>query len=119
MNSEDRHALRLAISGASAAVSMHPQTLRKYERAGLLRPQRRQGGSRHYTEQDLARLELIKHMAEVRRINVAGMGLALAIWDDLHELLRELEEIEQQAARDFARERLRQIVSQFRAGAEA
>ena len=71
MTVREREEIRLAIAGASAAVAMHPQTLRKYERAGLLRPARRSGGSRHYSAEDIARLELIKQLADVRRINVA------------------------------------------------
>lgn len=65
---------------------MHPQTLRKYERAGLLHPARREGGSRHYSADDLSRLALIKHLAEVRRINVAGMALVLSIHDEIAAL---------------------------------
>jgi MerR family transcriptional regulator, heat shock protein HspR len=77
----------LAIADASTALSLHPQTLRKYERAGLLAPHRRQGGARHYSSDDMERLALIKHLAEVRRINVAGMNLALALHDELQSML--------------------------------
>ena len=98
--------VRLAIAGASAAVAMHPQTLRKYERAGLLRPARRSGGSRHYSAEDIARLELIKHLADVRRINVAGMVLALAVHDELVALLEAVDQLEGEAAKAHVRERL-------------
>lgn len=84
------HEVRLPIAGASAAVEMHPQTLRKYERAGLLHPARREGGSRHYSADDLARLALIKHLAEEQRINVAGMAMVLALHDEIETLASEL-----------------------------
>ncbi|MEO9256217.1 MAG: MerR family transcriptional regulator [Tepidiformaceae bacterium] len=87
MNSELDGTARRPIANASAAVAMHPQTLRKYERAGLLRPARREGGARHYSDDDLARLALIKHLAEARHINVAGMRLALELRDELAQLL--------------------------------
>ena len=96
--------VRLAIAEASAAVAMHPQTLRKYERAGLLRPARRSGGSRHYSADDMARLALIKHLAEVRRINVSGMALVLAIHDELVALLEAVEEMEAEAGMAYVRE---------------
>lgn len=85
---------------------MHPQTLRKYERAGLLRPARRSGGARSYSPADLERLALIKHMADERGINVAGMALALALHDELLELLEALEWMEPTSLADYLRERL-------------
>lgn len=106
MNGRDETPRRVAIAGASAAVSMHPQTLRKYERAGLLRPARRSGGSRHYSADDIARLELIKQMADVRRINVAGMSLALALHDEITALLDALDAVEPPRAHALAQERL-------------
>jgi len=98
--------VHLAIAGASAAVAMHPQTLRKYERAGLLRPGRRSGGSRHYSADDIARLALIKHLADVRRINVAGMALVLALHDEIVSVLEEMAGVDAEAAAERAREQL-------------
>ncbi len=111
MNGHDEAPRRVAIAGASAAVSMHPQTLRKYERAGLLRPARRSGGSRHYSASDIARLELIKQLADVRRINVAGMSLALALHDEIMALINTLEAVEPAMAREVTRERLQAMIS--------
>jgi DNA-binding transcriptional MerR regulator len=79
----------MAIAEVSSALAMHPQTLRKYERAGLVRPGRRAGGSRAYSEEDLRRLVLIKQMAENRGVNVAGMALLLALRDDLLAIAEE------------------------------
>ncbi|MCC7363183.1 MAG: MerR family transcriptional regulator [Dehalococcoidia bacterium] len=102
---------RVAIAIASETLSLHPQTLRKYERAGLLRPERRGGGSRQYSQADIERLSLIKHLAEVRRVNVAGMALALAMHDDLLALLAELEGVDD--ARTHARERIAQVLARL------
>ncbi|MCC6382836.1 MAG: MerR family transcriptional regulator [Dehalococcoidia bacterium] len=101
---------QLAIAAASEALDLHPQTLRKYERAGLLRPGRREGGSRRYSSADLERLALIKHLAEVRRVNVAGMALALALRDELVGLLAEVEERDPHDAHVLVRERLTALI---------
>lgn len=92
------------ITEVSDALAMHPQTLRKYERAGLVRPRRRSGGSRHYTSSDLERLSLIKHLADTRRINVAGMMLVLSLHDEVTALLGALEAMDAGAAACAARE---------------
>jgi DNA-binding transcriptional MerR regulator len=107
---------RLTIAEAAAAVAMHPQTLRKYERAGLLRPARRNGGSRHYSAEDIARLGMIKNMAEVRRINVAGMALALALHDRLIALLEAVAETDAESATTRVREQLPAMISMIAEG---
>ncbi len=71
------------ISVAARMLGMHPQTLRKYERAGLLTPSRQSGNQRFYSEADVRRLRRIQHLVEVRGLNVAGLVLALAMSDRL------------------------------------
>jgi MerR family transcriptional regulator/heat shock protein HspR len=68
------------ISVAARLLAMHPQTLRKYERAGFLTPNRTGGMLRLYSEEDIQRLQLIKHLVDELGLNLAGveMGLALA-----------------------------------------
>lgn len=105
---------RVAIAIASETLSLHPQTLRKYERAGLLRPERRGGGSRQYSPADIERLALIKHLAEVRRVNVAGMALALAMRDELLALVAELDDVED--ARSHARTRIAELLARLDRG---
>jgi MerR family transcriptional regulator/heat shock protein HspR len=58
---------------------MHPQTLRKYERLGLVRPNRTLGSMRVYTEYELARLRLIKTLVDEAGINLAGVQRLLSI----------------------------------------
>jgi MerR family transcriptional regulator/heat shock protein HspR len=71
------------IAVASRLTGMHPQTLRKYERAGLLTPSRQQGNQRLYSDADIRRLQRIRYLVEVRGVNVAGLELALAMCDRL------------------------------------
>jgi MerR family transcriptional regulator, heat shock protein HspR len=68
---------------ASRLTGMHPQTLRKYERAGLLSPGRPSGNQRLYSEADVQRLRRIRYLVDIRGVNVAGLGLALAMADRL------------------------------------
>jgi MerR family transcriptional regulator/heat shock protein HspR len=68
---------------AARLARMHPQTLRKYERAGLLTPMRQAGNQRLYSEADLRRLRRIQYLVETRGLNVAGLELALAMSDRL------------------------------------
>ena len=68
---------------ASRLTGMHPQTLRKYERAGLLTPSRQAGNQRLYSAADVERLRRIRYLVEVRGLNVAGVAVALAMSDRL------------------------------------
>jgi MerR family transcriptional regulator/heat shock protein HspR len=62
---------------------MHPQTLRKYERAGLVVPARQSGNQRLYSDADVQRLLRIGYLIEVRGLNVGGLVMVLGIVDDL------------------------------------
>jgi MerR family transcriptional regulator/heat shock protein HspR len=81
------------ISVVSRVLKMHPQTLRKYERAGLIRPSRTEGMLRLYSDDDLARLRLIKRLVDDLGLNVAGVGLVLQLVDNL-EAMEQLAERE-------------------------
>jgi MerR family transcriptional regulator/heat shock protein HspR len=71
------------IAVASRLTGMHPQTLRKYERSGLLQPSRRSGNQRLYSSADIERLHHIRYLVEVRGLNVAGLEITLAVVDRL------------------------------------
>lgn len=73
------------ISVAARLVEMHPQTLRKYEREGLIAPSRTAGNLRLYSDQDIERLRQVKYLVEKRSMNLAGVQMAL---DLTRELLR-------------------------------
>ena len=71
---------------AARLTRMHPQTLRKYERAGLLRPARSSGDQRLYSAADVKRLNRIRYLVEDRGLNVAGLDMTLRMVDRLDEL---------------------------------
>ena len=74
------------ISVAARILEMHPQTLRKYERIGLVSPFRTGGMLRLYSEEDIARLRLIKYLVGDLGLNLAGVELVLAIFNRLLRL---------------------------------
>jgi MerR family transcriptional regulator/heat shock protein HspR len=76
------------ISVAARLVEMHPSTLRKYERCGLLEPCRMSGRLRLYSEEDISRLRQIKSLVEDRGINLAGVELALELTERAEQLRR-------------------------------
>jgi MerR family transcriptional regulator/heat shock protein HspR len=74
------------ISVAAKRLGMHPQTLRKYERLGLIRPSRTIGSMRLYSPSELERLRLIKHLVEEAGINLAGVQRLLSIAEVVQRL---------------------------------
>jgi len=81
------------ISVAARLVDLHPSTLRKYERCGLLEPCRMSGRLRLYSPEDISRLRQIKNLVEEQGINLAGVELALELTERCQRL-RELSEHE-------------------------
>jgi len=84
MNEQERP--RYMISVAAELVGMHPQTLRKYERLGLVRPTRTMGSMRLYSRDELDRLRLIKHLVEEAGINLAGVQRLLSIAESIQRI---------------------------------
>ena len=82
------------ISVAARLLRMHPQTLRKYERIGLIMPSRTVGMLRLYSEQDIVRLRLIKHLVEELGLNLAGVQLALGLFTRLIDVRGALTQLE-------------------------
>jgi MerR family transcriptional regulator, heat shock protein HspR len=74
------------ISMAARLLDMHPQTLRKYERLGLVRPTRTVGAMRVYSRDELDRLKLIKHLVEEVGVNLAGVQRLLDIAEAVQRL---------------------------------
>lgn len=74
------------ISVAARLVEMHPQTLRKYEREGLIAPSRTSGNLRLYSDQDIEQLRQVKYLVEERGLNLAGVQLALDLTRELQTL---------------------------------
>jgi MerR family transcriptional regulator/heat shock protein HspR len=74
------------ISGAARLLGMHPQTLRKYERLGLVRPSRTIGSVRLYSRGELERLRAIKRLVEDAGINLAGVQRLLSVAEALQRI---------------------------------
>ena len=90
------------ISVAARMLGMHPQTLRKYERLGLVQPTRTIGSMRLYSREELERLKLIKHLVDDAGINLAGVQRLLSI-ADVVQRLRPLVRDDLLSARDTRR----------------
>jgi MerR family transcriptional regulator, heat shock protein HspR len=90
------------ISVAARMLGMHPQTLRKYERMGLVQPSRTLGSMRLYSREELDRLKAIKRLVEDAGINLAGVQRLLTVAEALHRI-RPLMRDEALSARDARR----------------
>ena len=98
------------ISAVAEMYEIHPQTLRMYEREGLLKPSRTEGNTRLYTEEDLERLELILNLTRDLGVNLAGVEVVLNMRRRMEEMQRELHEfveyIEKEIAIEFTTDTL-------------
>jgi MerR family transcriptional regulator/heat shock protein HspR len=83
------------IGVVSTRYGVHPQTLRMYEREGLLRPSRTEGKTRLYSDEDLERLEFILNLTRDLGVNLAGVEVVLNLRTRLEEMQSELERLAQ------------------------
>ena len=90
------------ISTAARLLGMHPQTLRKYERLGLVQPTRTVGSIRVYSGEELERLRLIKHLVDELGINLAGVQRLLSVAESIERMRK----LSGGTARTAARRRL-------------
>ncbi|MGB2714445.1 MAG: MerR family transcriptional regulator [Vicinamibacterales bacterium] len=102
------------ISMAARLLDMHPQTLRKYERLGLVRPTRTIGSMRLYSEDELERLRLIKHLVDEVGVNLAGVQRLVSIAEALQRIQPLLPLIEEDNANGRARRRLAREIARIR-----
>jgi MerR family transcriptional regulator/heat shock protein HspR len=79
------------ISAVAEMYEIHPQTLRLYEREGLLAPSRSEGNTRLYTDEDLERLEFILNLARDLGVNIAGIGIILQMRERMEEMNRQMQ----------------------------
>ncbi len=80
------------ISAVAEMYGIHPQTLRLYEREGLLKPSRTEGNTRLYTEDDLQRLEFILSLARDLGVNISGIAIILQMRERMEEMQRQMQE---------------------------
>jgi MerR family transcriptional regulator/heat shock protein HspR len=79
------------ISAVAEMYEIHPQTLRLYEREGLLLPSRSEGNTRLYTDEDLERLEFILNLARDLGVNIAGIAIVLQMRERMEEMNRQMQ----------------------------
>jgi MerR family transcriptional regulator/heat shock protein HspR len=80
------------ISAVAAQYHLHPQTLRLYEREGLLKPSRSEGNTRLYTDEDLERLEVIVELTREMGVNLAGVEIVLNMREKMAAMQKQIEE---------------------------
>src|SRR5919204_1350321 len=94
------------ISAVAQTYGIHPQTLRLYEREGLLKPSRSEGNVRLYTDEDVERLEVILNLTRDLGVNLAGVEIILNMREKMDQMQREFnrffEMLRDYAAQDFA-----------------
>jgi len=97
------------ISAVAEMYGIHPQTLRLYEREGLLKPSRTEGNTRLYTDEDLQRLEFILNLARDLGVNISGIAIILQMRERMEEMQYQIQ--------DFVKAIQQEVLS--RAGAAA
>jgi MerR family transcriptional regulator/heat shock protein HspR len=99
------------ISAVAEMYGIHPQTLRLYEREGLLKPSRTEGNTRLYTDEDLQRLEFILTLARDLAVNISGIAIILQMRERMEEMQRQIQ--------DFVKYMQEEVVSRATAAAAA
>lgn len=104
------------ISVAAELADMHPQTLRMYERRGLIQPQRSSKSTRLYSLEDIERLRRIQQLVGECGLNLAGVERVLQMEEQLAQLQKELEDLQADMARlaEQAREELEAVHRSYR-----
>jgi MerR family transcriptional regulator, heat shock protein HspR len=91
------------ISAVAELYKLHPQTLRLYERVGLLKPSRSQGNTRLYTDQDLERLDVILTLARDMGVNLAGIEIILNMRERMVEMEKQMTEFANVVQQELSR----------------
>jgi len=91
------------ISAVSELYNLHPQTLRLYERVGLLKPSRSEGNTRLYTDTDLERLEVILTLTREMGVNLAGIEIILNMREKMAEMQRQMKAFAEFVQKELSR----------------
>src|SRR5256886_4219445 len=100
------------ISVAAELAGVHPQTLRIYERKGLLRPARTAGNTRRYSERDIDRLRMIQRLTQEQGLNLAGVKMIVQMEDEVDRMRQRMETMDRELQR--ARRRMRGEIERVR-----
>ena len=84
------------ISAAAELAGLHAQTLRTYDRLGLVTPQRTAGGGRRYSERDVARLREIQRLSQEEGVNLAGIKRIIELSNEVEALNKQIRELSEQ-----------------------
>lgn len=111
--SEDRAVYIISVAAELAGV--HPQTLRIYERKGLLQPARTPGNTRRYSARDIARLRMIQKLTQEHGLNLAGVKMIVEMEDQIDRMRRRMEALD----RDYRKTRSRMLEEMERLRSQA
>jgi MerR family transcriptional regulator/heat shock protein HspR len=100
------------ISAVAEQYGIHPQTLRLYEREGLLKPSRSDGNTRLYTDEDVERLEVILHLTRDLGVNLAGVEIILNMRERMGEMQLQIQEFISTLNRELAARTVRPDASE-------
>ncbi len=84
------------ISVVAKVLNIHPQTLRQYEREGLISPSRTQGKMRLYSQKDIDRIKMILRLTRELGVNLAGVDIIIRLKDQMEELENEIESLKEE-----------------------
>jgi len=84
------------ISVVSKILNIHPQTLRQYEREGLIKPSRTEGKMRLYSQRDIDKLKLILSLVRDLGVNLAGVEIVLQLKNEIENLQKEIDKLKKQ-----------------------
>lgn len=84
------------ISVVATMLDIHPQTLRQYEREGLVEPSRTQGRMRLYSQRDIERMKLILRLTRQMGVNLAGVDIVLQLKEQIDEMQAEIDQMREE-----------------------
>jgi MerR family transcriptional regulator/heat shock protein HspR len=111
-NPEEQDRAVYIISVAAELAGVHPQTLRIYERKGLLRPARTAGNTRRYSDRDIERLRMIQRLTQDQGLNLAGVKMIVEMGDEIDRMRQRVSALDTELQR--ARRRLRDEIDRLR-----
>ena len=87
------------ISVVATMLNIHPQTLRQYEREGLVEPSRTQGRMRLYSQRDIDRMKLILRLTRQMGVNLAGVDIILQLKEQIDEMQKEIDQLREELSK--------------------
>ena len=102
MRKRQRKKAAFMISAIAESYGIHPQTLRLYEREGLLKPSRTEGNTRLYSEEDIERLEVILSLTRDMGVNLAGVEIVLNMREKMERMQKQMRDFVELVQRELA-----------------